>query len=114
MIRARSCGAQCRTDADMGVDGRYSTVRCDWGKQQPFTLQRLEAAQEGRRTSVSGRRTSSTFLHSHLAMIPAGSKSGSVLLPGALGHGIHTRPAGYAFSSSGYEDMPMASAQTSS
>ena len=30
---------------------------------------------------MGGRRTSSTFLHSHLAMIPAGSKAGSVLLP---------------------------------
>ena len=39
--------------------------------------------QEGRHSSVSGRRTSSTFLHSHLAMIPAGSRSGAVLLSGA-------------------------------
>ena len=50
---------------------------------QPCQMQRLEASQEGRRASVGGRRTSSTFLHSHLAMIPTGSKSGSVLLPGA-------------------------------
>jgi hypothetical protein len=33
-------------------------------------------------SSVNGRRTSSTFLHSHLAMIPAGSKSGSIILHG--------------------------------
>ena len=45
-------------------------------------MQRVEASLEGRRVSTSRRRSSSTFLHSHLAMIPAGSKSGSVLLPG--------------------------------
>ena len=54
-----------------------------WVIHITVTLQRLEAGQEGRRSVVGGRRSSSTFLHSHLAMIPADCKSGSVLLLGA-------------------------------
>ncbi len=45
-------------------------------------LQRVEWAQGGRRSSVGGRHMSSIFPHSHLAMISAGSKAGSVLLHG--------------------------------
>ena len=51
-----------------------------WNTTHLCVLQQ-QMTQDGRHSAVGGRRTSSTFLHSHLAMIPAGSKAGSVLLP---------------------------------
>ena len=61
-------------------------------------LQVAEEEGQGKRRSTARRRSSSAFMHAHMAMIPAGGRRGSVLL-GSSGMGSalmapHTSPPG--------------------